>query len=217
MSILEEILSDVSVYPFLKKMIKYDTSLFTHSINVAIITEYMLDKMNYMPGIKKDIVTGALLHDIGKVFIPKEILDKPGVLTSDEMDIVRKHTEYGYEFIKDFCLSDIVKDIVLSHHENEVGTGYPNHATLMFKETQIVSIADKYEAMLNKRPYKDEMSHAEVLMELSRDCRKITYGNEIFDILVYLPKELLRKSDSIKMIITEEKIQWLQSKPSLAT
>lgn len=138
--------------------------VFEHSINVAYLTAEIVLNSHFNELKRKDgseyirdIITGALLHDIGKLEISNEILLKPGPLTDDEYYNCQKHTVYGYEMIKDDdSFSNVVKDIILSHHEKTDGTGYPNHrkASDITIETQIVSVCDIYDAVTGQRPYR---------------------------------------------------------------
>lgn len=194
---INKMMKDKSVSPFVKKIFNFDLHLYTHSVNVAKITEHIVSEMDYDPSIAEEIVKGALLHDIGKIFIPEGLLNVPRPLTTNEMNIIKNHPVYGYELVKDFDFSEIVLDIIYQHHETENGKGYPLHATYMSKEAQIVSLADKYEAMTSRRPYKSPMTKANVLAELAgRDCKRIFYGTEIFEHLVTFDNSKLEKAMS---------------------
>jgi response regulator RpfG family c-di-GMP phosphodiesterase len=116
----------------------------------------------------RDIYDSSILHDIGKVGIPDVILLKPGPLTPEEFEVIKKHTEIGYNALKDpseelgeNSFLDMAKDIILYHHERWDGKGYPRglkgeHIPI---SARIVSIGDIYDALTTKRPYKEAMSH----------------------------------------------------------
>jgi PAS domain S-box-containing protein len=121
----------------------------------------------------------CLLHDIGKINIPDSILLKPGKLTREEFDEVKKHTANGAETIEQTypqlprgTIFQMAKDIALSHHERWDGKGYPNG--LKGDEiplcAQIVAICDVYDALRSIRPYKSALSHEESMLELRREC-----------------------------------------------
>jgi putative nucleotidyltransferase with HDIG domain len=189
----ELLLNDRLIQPYLFKILNFDRSLFVHCYNVSLISEFLLERLGYKDEtIIKEVLKGALIHDIGKIYVPRALLFKPSFLTNDEMNVIKNHPAYGYEHVKDSGASDIVLDIILSHHETENGRGYPNKATMMQEETQIVSIADKYEAMTSKRPYKAPMKHNEVMNIIKKDCDAITMGDRIYKELDYFDYDILR-------------------------
>jgi HD-GYP domain-containing protein (c-di-GMP phosphodiesterase class II) len=111
---------------------------------------------------------GALLHDIGKVGVPDNILNKPGKLTDQEYEIVKRHPEYGWTVIRKLRGLEQSSLYVLHHHENFDGTGYP--AKLKGHETpigaRIVSVIDAFDAMVSARPYRKGMPIPEALKRL---------------------------------------------------
>lgn len=113
------------------------------------------------------------LHDIGKLFIPPEILQKPDKLTEDEFEVMKTHTTLGY----DMCMKDLklrpYSSGVLNHHEALNGTGYPNGLTksnIPF-ESQIIRVADEYDAIVTKRQYKTHVNISETLKDLIKDTK----------------------------------------------
>ena len=136
---------------------KKNVFAYNHCENVAFIAAQCMLLWKTEEERAKQIIAGALLHDIGKIYVPDYILDKPGKLTSSEWEIVKMHPKRGYDLIKDSPLSDITKDIVLHHHENNVGTGYPDGTYIMSDETKLISIIDKYDAITEYRPYRKNM------------------------------------------------------------
>ncbi|HUE42540.1 MAG TPA: HD-GYP domain-containing protein [Candidatus Sulfotelmatobacter sp.] len=111
---------------------------------------------------------GALLHDIGKVGVPDSILNKPGRLTDEEYEVVKRHPEFGWTVIRKLRGLEQSSLYVLHHHENFDGTGYP--ARLKGHETpigaRIVSVIDAFDAMVSARPYRKGMPIAEALRRL---------------------------------------------------
>lgn len=115
----------------------------------------------------------APLHDIGKLALPKELLTKPGRLTSIEFAQVKTHTELGFQML-DSSAHAVVRtaaEIALSHHERWDGHGYPHR--LVREEiplaARVVSIADVYDALTTRRPYKHAWAHDEAIDHMSRD------------------------------------------------
>ena len=118
----------------------------------------------------EELVVLAALHDIGKVAIPDEILSKPGKLTTEEMNQVKKHPEIGYRIAKSCPEISHVAEGILSHHERWDGEGYPNRlkGEKIPYESRIIAIIDSYDVMISDRPYKKRMSQEDAVKELRR-------------------------------------------------
>lgn len=99
---------------------------------------------------------GASIHDIGKIAVPGEILNRPGRLDELSMNLVRTHCEVGYSITKDVVFPWPISKIILQHHERIDGSGYPYglKGGEIIREAQIVSVADMVEAILSHRPYR---------------------------------------------------------------
>ncbi|HAF16824.1 MAG: HD-GYP domain-containing protein [Thermacetogeniaceae bacterium] len=117
-----------------------------------------------------DLYCAALLHDLGKIGIPEDILKKPGALTREEFAKVRKHPEIGTKILETLIASEKISSIILHHHEFYNGTGYPSG--LAREEiplgARIIAIADAYDAMISDRPYSRAKTHDEAVTELIR-------------------------------------------------
>jgi HD-GYP domain-containing protein (c-di-GMP phosphodiesterase class II) len=100
--------------------------------------------------------TGLLLHDVGKMAIPLEILDKPGALDEDEWVVVRSHPQAGYDMLDSPTLSPLARSVVRDHHERFDGSGYPRGlvGTAIHEVSRIAAIADVYDAVCSERPYR---------------------------------------------------------------
>ncbi|OOM74727.1 cyclic di-GMP phosphodiesterase response regulator RpfG [Clostridium puniceum] len=164
--LLESVLSNKNVLLSLVDIKSMDNYTYSHCVNVAVISIVLGISLN-LP--KRDLTylcIGALIHDIGKSFIPTEVLQKPDNLTLEEFEIIKKHPKRGYDFLGNFFnLSSHIKLIVLQHHERFDGLGYPNG--LLGDEisylTKIVTIADVYDALTSDRPYKRAMCPSDAL------------------------------------------------------
>jgi len=121
------------------------------------------------------IELGALIHDIGKVAIPAEILCKPGKLSSLECRLIKEHPEVGIGILKVIDFPWPVAEIAHQHHERLDGSGYPQglKAEAICLEARIVAVADVVEAMLSHRPYHDALSLEAVMDEISRNSGKL--------------------------------------------
>ena len=112
---------------------------------------------------------GAVLHDIGKIGIADQILNKPGRLDPDEMDVIRNHPIIGTQILKEVGLEDEVLELVRSHHERYDGAGYPDQrpAKDLSLPTRILCVADAYDAMTSDRPYRKGMTQERVFAILN--------------------------------------------------
>lgn len=128
----------------------------------------------------------AYLHDLGKVLIPKEILNKPGKLNDAETKIMHTHSELSYELLKNSNIDTTTLNLIRNHHQNAKKTGYPRvgrdfNADL---NLQILSLADKYSALTEKRTYKEPLSAQEALTIIYRDVKDEKLHPLVFKALV---------------------------------
>lgn len=142
----------------------------------------------------EDIRLLAKVHDIGKITIPDNILNKPTKLTAEEFEVVKKHPEAGYKIIKNITDSDFVCEAVLSHHEKFDGTGYPQG--LKGKQiplfARIISVADAFDAMTTDRVYHKGISVEEAIEELVR-CSGTHFDPEIVQAFLKMHFEIEKK------------------------
>ncbi len=158
-----------------------DNYTYSHSVNVAVLSLVIGIAAHLTKGELYELTIGAMLHDIGKIFVPKGILNKPGKLTDEEFEIIQQHTVKGYEYISEN--SDIKatsKIIALQHHMNMDGSGYPTEAKRapLHKYSRIVSIADIYDALTSDRSYRKAFAPSqaiEYIMSLASSKLDIDY------------------------------------------
>jgi putative nucleotidyltransferase with HDIG domain len=119
----------------------------------------------------KVLTQAGLLHDIGKMLVPKHIISKPSRYTQDEFDEMKMHTINGYQVLKDMNLDIRVKYAALMHHERCDGTGYPNgfKSNQIEEFSKIVAIADVYDAMTSNRTYRNAICPFDVVENFERD------------------------------------------------
>lgn len=154
--VISDIVTDEGVAELLNRIQEYDKTTFLHSINVAHIVAQILALDKTKTEIAVEVVKGALLHDIGKIKIPKKILNKQTSLTPEDYEVIKQHPQLGMRLVEDeypYLLTPIVKDIILHHHESPGGNGYPDKLQEIAPFTELVSIVDKYDAMTAKRCY----------------------------------------------------------------
>jgi HD-GYP domain-containing protein (c-di-GMP phosphodiesterase class II) len=156
-SVLEQVLGVHGVLSRLRQVKSGDEYTFNHSLNVGIYAVLIGSWLNYDEKALRQLAMAGLLHDTGKAKISMDILGKPGPLTADEFEIMKRHSLFGYQMIK--ATTGIASEVgmaVLQHHEREDGTGYPLNLTSrnisMF--AKIVAVADTYDAITSDRSYK---------------------------------------------------------------
>ena len=150
--IIFEVLSSKTGLINLKDIRIKDEQLFYHSVNVCTMAAILAGKMGFTHDVVHKIAVGSLLHDMGKIIIPNEIINKKSKLTDEEFEEIKKHPIYGYNAIKDdLAASPITKMVVYMHHERLDGSGYPNHlkGDKIHYSAQICGICDIFDAMTN--------------------------------------------------------------------
>nr|WP_291635292.1 HD-GYP domain-containing protein [Clostridium sp.]MBK5236090.1 HD-GYP domain-containing protein [Clostridium sp.] len=159
--IIDEIISKKNVMINLVDIKSMDNYTYQHSVNVAVISLVLGVQLQLNQKELYTLCMGALIHDIGKVLIPKDIVLKPGPLTNEEFEIIKEHTTKGYNYLKG-CLdiSAPARIVALQHHEKMDGHGYPDNIKdkSINKYARIVAIADVYDALTSDRPYRKAMS-----------------------------------------------------------
>lgn len=144
----------------------FDDYTFYHSVNVAILSLVIGAALNLNRRELYKLGIGALLHDIGKVFIKKEILNKNDKLTEDEYEIIKGHSKLGYKYLKENKQVPVASYIgALQHHERFDGKGYPNgsYGKKISLYGRIISIADVYDALTSDRTYRKALLPAEAM------------------------------------------------------
>lgn len=160
-----------------------DGDTMEHCNRVKGITMGIAYFMKYDSSKLLDLFYAAKFHDVGKIKIPKEILLKPAKLTNEEYEIMKKHSQYTYELIREYY-GEEVASIAYEHHEKLDGTGYPRglNAEQIGLGARIICVADAYDAMSVTRPYRKGMSKEDALKELRR-CEGTQFDKEVIDAL----------------------------------
>ena len=155
----DSIVQNTTALIWLTNLKNRDEYTSQHSLNVCILSLLFGQHLKLDREELSHLGTGALLHDIGKLKVPVELLNKPGRLTSEEFRELQKHPVYGYELLKDADdLHPDALDIVLHHHERLDGSGYPHKLTRgrIGRFVRIVAIVDVYDAVTSDRVYHNE-------------------------------------------------------------
>ena len=164
-----------------------------HCENVAAITCRLCEYLHCSKGFTEYCTICAYLHDIGKIFIPPQVLQKPGKLTEDEYAIIKTHTTIGYNMcMKDPKLRPYAAGAYY-HHEALNGTGYPQGLTKkdLPYEGQIIRVADEYDAIVSKRQYKTHIGISDTLKILIENSK---------------PNTQINASDALKQIAENAKL-----------
>jgi len=159
--IVEQILNEVSSAPELMVGLSgirsFDEDTFTHSVNVCVLSLMLGNALLYRREELLKLGMGALLHDVGKLKVPREILDKPDRLTREEFQQIKSHALAGYEMIKGNVEASLLSaHVALQHHEKVDGSGYPRglRGAEIHEFGRITAIADMFDALTSDRAYR---------------------------------------------------------------
>jgi PAS domain S-box-containing protein len=146
-----------------------------HQRRVAMLTREIARQMNLPDSTIKAVYMAALIHDLGKISIPAEILSKPTTLSEVEYSIIKTHPQVGYDILKEIEFPWPLADLVLKHHERLDGSGYPQGLSgdQIPLEVRILSVADVVEAMASHRPYRAALGIGKALEEITRNRGKL--------------------------------------------
>jgi putative nucleotidyltransferase with HDIG domain len=164
-----------SISPSVKDLVtateKKDTYTAGHTIRVTMYALKLAEELEFNPEQLRAIVQGGLVHDVGKIRIPDEILNKPGKLLHDERVLIEQHPVFGYDICRNLGFMKEELSIIRSHHERWDGSGYPDG----LKEyeipffARIVAVADVYDALTSERSYRKAWTHLEAMKYLKEN------------------------------------------------
>lgn len=168
---------------YVNALSNYVDWLYTHSIDVAMISLMIAVELGYSDEELTNLGIGTLLHDVGKLLVPKAIIQKPESLTDMEMSLVRQHCELGMSSLKGFNLPKEYIDIVMQHHERLDGSGYPRRlkGDEICRNARIVMIADAVDAITSYRPYRQPQTMDNAIKKLRNEEDK--YPQELISLL----------------------------------
>jgi len=168
-----------------------------HQRRVSSLAVAIAKEMGFPQDKVEGIKIAALIHDVGKINLPAEILSKPGRLSEIEFNLIKNHSQIGYDILKKIDFLWPIAEIVLQHHEKINGSGYPRglKEDEILLEAKIICVADVVEAMSSHRPYRPALGIDAALEEISKN-RGILYDPEVVDMCLKLFKEKSFKFES---------------------
>ncbi|MDZ7672813.1 MAG: HD-GYP domain-containing protein [Halanaerobiales bacterium] len=189
----------------------YDDYTFEHSVNVAVYSIILGKSLDFSVRDLRKLGVGAILHDVGKILIPSEILLKKDKLNEEEYKIIQEHPRLGYNYIKNINeISPASKSIILSHHERLDGSGYPkeNTKTDIHEYAKIVAITDIYDALTSDRIYRKRWPVHEAINYIMSNSDKQfdnKYVNKfIRNLAIYPNGTMVKLSNGNKGIVKEQ-------------
>ncbi|MEK4326102.1 HD-GYP domain-containing protein [Paenibacillus sp. FSL R7-0312] len=169
--VIQEISRNPDIFALFSSVQGKDDYTYQHNVGVGVLSTLIGRWLHMNEADLSVLSTAATLHDVGKLKIPNEILNKPGKLTEEEFSLVKKHTIYGYEMLKETTgANSRITLAALQHHERNDGKGYP----LGLKDEQIdsyskiIAVADIFHAMSSKRPYHEAMPFHMIVDQMRR-------------------------------------------------
>jgi putative two-component system response regulator len=153
-----------------------------HQRRVAELACAMAGELGYSKDKTEAIRLSAMIHDIGKMYVPAEILNRPGKLSDLEFELLKIHPKVGYDILKPIDLEFPISDIILQHHERLDGSGYPSglRSGEILPEAQLLAVADVVEAMNSHRPYRPSLGLDKAL-SMIREGRDVVFDSAAVD------------------------------------
>lgn len=169
---------------------KKDPYIAEHQLRVAQLAYTLGKELGLSEQQNEGICVMGMVHDIGKVVLPSEILNKPGMLSGEEFNLVKSHPKIGHEVLKNLEFPWPVAQAVLYHHERLDGSGYPAglRGREIIHEAKILAVADVFDSMVSHRPYRPAHSLKEALEEIVR-CRGILYDPDVVNCLCQISEK----------------------------
>jgi putative nucleotidyltransferase with HDIG domain len=164
-NVLEETIQAISM-----TIEKRDPYTAGHQWRVSLMSAEIAKEMGMDANIIEGLRLGAMVHDIGKIYVPVDILTRPGRLSEIEFSLIKIHTQVGSDIMRQVHFPWPVADMILQHHERMDGSGYPHglKGDEILPEARVIAVADVLEAMASHRPYRPAMELDTALAEIRR-------------------------------------------------
>lgn len=173
-SMVDDILHNDDVVANIAHLRTWDNYTFEHSVQVAILSVLVGKHLMMTEDQMVRLGTGAILHDVGKVMVPQEILQKPATLSDEEFDIVKQHPRLGWDLVHDGFQNIMPTSsiVVLQHHERLDGSGYPSHlkGEEIYVFSRVVAAADVFDAIRAERNYRPQYAPRRVLQIMQEEA-----------------------------------------------
>lgn len=167
-----------------------------HQRRVALLATAIAEELKLADDQVEGIRLAALIHDIGKIYAPAELLSRPGTLSDSEFNLIKEHPNVGFNIIKEVKFPWEIKEMILCHHERLDGSGYPKglKGNEICVGCRILAVADVVEAMMSHRPYRPALGLDAALQEIEQNKGKL-YDPKVVDVCVRLFREKNFKFD----------------------
>ena len=159
---------------------KRDSDTDSHNYRVSIMAVRLAEALQLEGKVIRTIIKGALLHDVGKIGIPDNILLKPDKLTTNEFDIMKSHVQKGLDIVKRYQWLQDAAEVIGNHHEWMDGEGYPHHTKENPVSSRVFAIIDVFDALTSSRPYKKAFS-LEKTLDIIKENRGTQFDTEFLD------------------------------------
>jgi HD-GYP domain-containing protein (c-di-GMP phosphodiesterase class II) len=203
--VIQHISENFNIFQLFQAVKATDEYTYQHNIGVGILSTLIGRWLGLSESDITILSLAATLHDVGKVKVPIEILNKPGKLSDDEYALVKKHTIYGYELLKDTIgLNQRIPLVALQHHERNDGKGYPfglKKDKIDFF-SKIVSVADIFHAMSSERPYHKPLPFYEILSQI----RKGIFGELDPNIVSVFLDNIVKRMVGENVVLTDGRV-----------